>query len=168
MDAIIEVGIIPKTLADCVTLRKHAKMAKPQPPPYPASAFNRPLMDLTKKSQFLVGNSNCGKTMWALSHFKAPIVVRQNEGFKWFDPNEHDGIVIDDMDFRTWTYTDVQHLLDMEVGSTMSCKFGSYYLPAHTPKIFTSSLPIQLSPKLRPSTQKWGFLSGIPIQFMAL
>lgn len=137
-EACLELGIGIKGMGDVRLARAEMKKRKLNPPKYPLESFNRAALDLSLPV-LLAGNSDCGKTQFAKAHFVNPLVCRHNEGAKHFDPNFHDGIVFDDMDFQDWPLTSVQHLLDTDEPSTMRCLNGSYEIPANTKKIFTSN-----------------------------
>lgn len=120
--------------------RRKLNPPKLNPPKFKPEQFKMALEDLTTAVLFC-GNSDVGKTQFAKAHFKNPHLVSQNEGMKNFDPAYHDGIIFDDMCFKTWSYYDVVHLLDMDFDRTIPCKYGSYTIPANTKKIFTSQQP---------------------------
>ena len=41
-----------------------------------------------------------------MAHFKNPLMVRDNEYFKHYDENYHDGMIIDNMTFNKWKLAD--------------------------------------------------------------
>lgn len=108
----------------------------------PAETFTVPLIPADKLKRFAVvitGISGAGKTAYAKAHFKAPLVCSHIDDLKRFDPIEHDGIVFDDMSFAHWPVSSCIHLLDMEDDRSINCRHTCGFIPAWTPRIFTSN-----------------------------
>lgn len=104
-------------------------------PEFKLSDFKVPKLDL--RTVWLVwGTSGSGKTNFALSHFKTPLKVEHIDALKHFDPSVHDGIVFDDIDLRHWPITSVIHMLDMDYGQWIHCRYYNGYIPAKIPRIF--------------------------------
>ena len=97
--------------------------------------FNRGPLPLQKRCFFGV-LSNTGKTHFACSHFKNPLVCSHIDKLKQLSP-DNDGIVFDDMSFRHWPPEAVIHLLDQEFARDINIRYSTVYIPACTPKIFT-------------------------------
>ncbi|PVV00505.1 hypothetical protein BB560_005111, partial [Smittium megazygosporum] len=70
---------------------------------------------------WLCGKSGTGKTSFAKSLFKNPIVVRLLEDLKKLSLL-HDGIIFDDMNFAEADREDQIHLLDVEEDSCLECR----------------------------------------------
>lgn len=83
------------------------------------------------------GNAGCGKTDFALSHFKNPLIVSHVDKLKCFNPNFHDGIVFDDMSFTHFPLSAQKHLLDWTNDREINVKHDIAVIPKHTRKIFT-------------------------------
>lgn len=92
---------------------------------------------------FLWGRSQTGKTQWALSQFRNPLLVSDIEDLRQFNATRHDGIVFDDMSFAHWPRTSCIHLLDWDMDRTIHMRYKNPKIPKHTRKIFTSNLPWQ-------------------------
>lgn len=88
---------------------------------------------------FLTGVTGTGKTRWALDQFASPLLVSHLEDLKSYRPDQHDGIVFDDMCFRDLKAQAAIHLTDWDMPRTINVKHGSVTLPANTRKIFTSN-----------------------------
>lgn len=115
-------------------LRKQTKGSNP--PAYSGDDFlveNLPL----NKAVFLYGPSGLGKTQFAKSHFKNPLIVRDVNMLNDFDRFVHDGIVFDDFSVKHWPPETVIHLLDMEEDSFIRVLYGTCEIPKGTPRIFT-------------------------------
>lgn len=83
------------------------------------------------------GPAGIGKTEYALAHFKNPLLVSHIDRLKSFDPDVHDGIVFDDMDFNHWPITAQIHLADWNCPRDINCRYAMAHIPRHTKKIFT-------------------------------
>jgi len=90
-----------------------------------------------ENSEVIIGASGTGKTQYALSHFDRPLVVSHIDDLKDFKPNEHDGIVFDDMDFRHLPRTAQIHLTDTDLRRSIHCRYAIFSIPKNTKKIFT-------------------------------
>lgn len=115
-------------------------------PQYKLEDFNMEPLDLSKPV-LLWGNTNCGKTEFAISHFKKSLVVRHIDDLGLYNSEIHDGIVFDDMSFRHWPTINVIHLLDEDRGSSINIKYGTAHIPAKVKKIFTSNDPLLFYPE---------------------
>lgn len=85
----------------------------------------------------LYGPTGTGKTFFALSHFKTPLVVNHIDALKQYDPCSHDGIVFDDMSFDHWPITSVIKLLETSLPSQVNVKHGCIHLPPGRKQMFT-------------------------------
>lgn len=88
-------------------------------------------------SLLIWGPSGYGKSRYAESHFKNPLVVNHPDKLKKFDSTKHDGIIFDDMRFHHWPAEAVIHLLDTESESDINVKHGYVTLPKDRKQIFT-------------------------------
>ena len=104
------------------------------------------------KSVLLWGPPKFGKTQYALSHFKNPIIVKKNrkgaEALDKINPLT-DGIVFDDIDFfyhdrqekEPYTADEIKTLLEVEGESGADGRYHGRVIPAGMPKIFCSNKP---------------------------
>ena len=102
---------------------------------YTSDSFLIPLQD-TGENILLSGPSNTGKTHYASAHFKSPLVCSHIDDLKKLTP-DHDGVVFDDMSFKHWPVESVIHLLDREFNRSLNVRYGTVFIRAGLPKIFT-------------------------------
>lgn len=95
--------------------------------------------DFTKKVMILRGEPNQGKTQYAKTFFKKPLLVRHPDKLKSFDENTHDGIIFDDQSYGHWPRESVIHLFDVEEEADINVKNSMVTIPAGTPRIFTTN-----------------------------
>lgn len=105
---------------------------------WPLESFIAPPLML-EKATLLCGPSGIGKTQYALSHFKKPLLVSHIDQLKTLS-TDNDGVIFDDMSFKHWPIEAVIHLLDIECTRTINVRYGTVNIPANTVKIFTSNL----------------------------
>lgn len=98
----------------------------------------QPITDWSK-SHILWGPPGIGKTCFAKAHFVNPLMVSHKDDLRLFNPEQHDGIIFDDMDFRHWPRTAQIHIVDQDDGRSIDVKYGTAYIPAHTKKVFTTN-----------------------------
>lgn len=100
--------------------------------------YNYPPLDFSNnKTKILVGPTNMGKTQYAIAHFKHPLVVTNKQGWAAYDPDLHDGAVVDDMTFNKNNPVEMLHMLDMREPATLRILYGIVTIPAEFPRIFT-------------------------------
>lgn len=92
------------------------------------------------KTLILVGPSGIGKTEWAKTLIENPLFVTHLDDLKRFDPNEHGGIIFDDMTFNHLPRTSAIHLVDNDNPRSIHVRYGRAELPAKTKKIITTNL----------------------------
>ncbi len=97
------------------------------------------------KTIILWGESGIGKTQWALSLFKKPLLVSHIDQLALFDKT-YDGIVFDDMNFTgaengkgAWPRGSQIHLVDQDNHRNIHIRYEIATIPAHTKKIFTTN-----------------------------
>lgn len=95
--------------------------------------------DLKAKALVLKGKPNGGKTKYAKTFFKNPLLVRHPDKLKQFDELAHDGIIFDDMSYGHWPRESVIHLMDLEEDTDINVKNSMVTIPAGTPRIFTTN-----------------------------
>lgn len=127
--------------------KKKKKNAVP-PPPKPCYDFDEQKELMTyredfmfKKSLWLSGPTSWGKTEYAKSLFKNPLVVTHLDDLKKLTDN-YDGIVFDDMDFRGMPSSLVLHITDVINGGSINVKYSHVSIPPGVPRVFTSNTPI--------------------------
>lgn len=111
------------------------KQAQTPVEPRPERTFLIEYKD-TRLPLVFIGKSNMGKTQFALSHFKNPLLVRHLDKLKKLTP-EHDGIVFDDMSFLHCPRQTHIYLLDIEEESELNVRYGTVIIPKGMPRIFT-------------------------------
>jgi len=101
-----------------------------------------PITDFTK-SPIICGGAGLGKTEFALAHFKNALLVSEIDQLLDFDPDEHDGIVFDDMDFTdsgpkmNQGRSQQIAVTDNAMPRAVRCRYRSPVIPRGTKKIFT-------------------------------
>lgn len=98
-----------------------------------------PLQTDFSKAIVLWGTTGIGKTEYALQHFKNALFVTQKDALKRFNPEAHDAIVFDDMNFCHLHREEQIHITDMTKGRDVHCRNEDAFIPANTPKIFTTN-----------------------------
>ncbi len=99
------------------------------------------------KSIVLWGESGIGKTQWALSMFKKPLLVSDRDQLGLFDKS-YDGIIFDDCNFvgegdkkrGAWAVHNQIHLVDQDNNRAIRIRYENAVIPAHTKKIFTTNV----------------------------
>jgi len=120
------------------TLRKEFT---PKWKPATGLIFTIPFLDqatTSTKTIVLTGTSGVGKTQFAISHFKQPLVISHIDDLKKLNSNT-DGLVFDDMNFGHWPPNACIHLCDMELPRSINVKYGTVEIPAKMPRFFTSN-----------------------------
>lgn len=103
------------------------------------TSFKRDPLDFTTTKVWLIcGKAGSGKTAYALSHFKAAVLISHIDDLKKIT-DETDGLVFDDMSFNQWPAGSIIHLLDSEQDRSIHARYINAEIPAHIPKIFTSN-----------------------------
>lgn len=92
---------------------------------------------LSKFAVILYGDTNTGKTSYAISHFKNPLLVSHMDVLGSLDPTFHDGIVFDDMSFVKVPPGAKIHLTDLEQNRDVQIRYVTAFLPKGFPRIFT-------------------------------
>lgn len=100
-----------------------------------------PLQTDFSKSIVLWGSTGIGKTEYALQHFNNALFVTQKDALKRFNPEQHDGIVFDDMNFSHLHREEQIHITDMTKSRDLHCRNDDAVIPAYTRKIFTTNNP---------------------------
>ncbi|KAK9871894.1 hypothetical protein WA026_015143 [Henosepilachna vigintioctopunctata] len=90
---------------------------------------------LFNKTIIFIGPTGIGKTQYALAHFTNPLHVKDREDWGRYSPNQTDGIVLNDLDFKQWSPLTFLKNLDMETAITQQVKYCFIRIKAGTPKI---------------------------------
>lgn len=81
------------------------------------------------------GKSNIGKTAWAISQGKFPLLISNIEDLADI-PDETDLLVFDEMTFDHLKQIDQVHLLDTEFSRSIKIRWTKVKIPLHMPRIF--------------------------------
>lgn len=97
-----------------------------------------PLMWTAEHECILWGPEGTGKTVFALQHFKKPLLVTDLEDLKHLTKS-HDGIVFDDMDFTTVSRSMLIKLVGRDLPRSIRVTYGKVTIPRGMPRIFTTN-----------------------------
>ncbi len=89
----------------------------------------------------LWGESGIGKTCLAKALLPEALMVSHTDDLLKYNPDEYDGIIFDDMDFKHFPRSAQIHLLDWDDNRSIHCRYVSAFIPANTRKIFTTNEP---------------------------
>lgn len=92
-----------------------------------------------RQSLVLIGLTDTGKSNFARRHaFKTPCVVSGDtlDGLKLFNPDKHDGLVFDDMDFADYPKVKQLRLTLVTEATSVNVKMTDVVIPAGTHRIF--------------------------------
>jgi len=137
-------------------LQKH--IIRPTVPKYTLANFNAEPLDLSLPA-VIYGETNCGKTQFAMAHFKSPLLISHIDQLKHWDPSNYDGLVFDDMLFSHWPYNSIIHLLDIDEDRYIHCRNTNGFIPQGTKKIFVINSKNGLFPDI--------FYSSDPLKALA-
>lgn len=118
----------------------------------PVRVFNLEKLTLTNKGDalpytwVLTGEPGYGKTTFALSHFKNPILVRVKEDLLLINEST-DGIIFDDFNFECFSPNVVIHMLDLEQETSINVKYGTAIIPKYLPRMITTNNPTSILPE---------------------
>lgn len=114
---------------------------KPYKPKFTLDDFTIPSINLGK-CVLMHGDTELGKSQFALAHFKNPLLVKGKNTEKLREYNTTvDGIVLDEVNFTT-TDTHLENnltMLDMDEDVAMWARYANVTLPAGLPKIFLTN-----------------------------
>jgi len=100
--------------------------------------WNRLKKDFKTQCVVVEGPTGCGKSQWALAHFKNPIDVRNIEDLRNLDET-NDGLVFNDMEFLHWPITAQINLLDWDSHRSLHARYNNLHIPAGMKMIFTTN-----------------------------
>lgn len=153
-EACVAGEVRPRTVADVKALRDEtAQGAKKFKHLYDPSTF-KSLLPRTWHFLHIHGGTGLGKTKWAVAQFKNPCVVKPFNSIgcvemllKKFDPLVHDGIVLDEADFKFMSVDTLKGFTDPDEDCTLTVRFKAAEIPP-IPKIAVSNPePVALYPK---------------------
>jgi len=136
-DAMLESGIMPKSVSDIVTIRRECKRK--------AETEVEECVDVKrfkefewdrKKALVLKGIANCGKTNWAISQFKNPLLICELDTLKEINKNT-DGLIFDEMLFGHVPKQMQIYLTDMAFDRVIRTRHSNAMIPKGLPRIFT-------------------------------
>lgn len=111
------------------------KIPEPDLATYDIQLFNmKPIQFHAEKHVLLMGPTGVGKTQFALAHFKHPLLVKDKEDYRRFT-DQTDGIVMDDIAFKTWLPETLLKLVDTLCTITQQVKYGSVRIPGKIKRI---------------------------------
>lgn len=123
--------------------REYIKIHRTRDDSTPFTEFTLKKLDpemIKSKAIWLRGCSDLGKSAYALSHFKKPLLIRKIEELDLIG-DETDGLVFDDATFDTWILTDIMALLNINRECYCDYAMGSRnigrIIPKGMPRIFT-------------------------------
>ena len=136
-------GIRPKTVNDVLTLQRH-KRSRPFEHNFQASQFKPLTLPPTWVSRkhgclHIFGGVGLGKTEWAPSQFRWPLLVTSRDTLRKFEVGVHDGIVLDKMLFKDWTVGDAEQLTEYYQDVQVEARYSPAEIPKGTPKIVVTN-----------------------------
>lgn len=130
------VGLYPTTIADAERIRKDSAKRKctALADNVDVKRFKQLKWDRTK-ALVLRGPPAIGKTQWALSQFKHPVMIEDIDELHNL-PDGCDGLVFDEVQFDMLPKAKKIALTDWEMDRTVRIRHTTARIPRHTPKIF--------------------------------
>lgn len=86
------------------------------------------------------GEPGIGKTEFALQHFEKPFFCCHIDQLLDYVPENHDGIIFDDMKFNHWPRESQIHILDTNQTRAIHCRHYTATIPRRTKKIFCTNV----------------------------
>jgi len=136
-DSCLEMGIVPKSIADVEAARRlsrkrtYTTLAEGvDPEQFKLLQWDR------KKALILRGDSNAGKTQWAIHQFKRPFKFEDLDELKDMPPDT-DGLIFDEQLFDKCPKKTMICLLDYEMSRSVRIRHVLAHIPAGMQRIFT-------------------------------
>lgn len=105
---------------------------------YTLDDFTHKPLDFTdNRTKVLVGGTGIGKTQFALAHFNNPLKITHTDDWNRFDPDYHDGAVVDDVAYNKYEPVKFLHIIEMRTSAGVRFLYGNNVIPANFRKIFT-------------------------------
>lgn len=148
-EACLAGGIRPRTVNDVKTLRDEAAShdSKRFKHMYDPSSF-KDLAPANWSVLHIWGGTGLGKTKYAVAQFRNPCLIKPFDSVgclealaKQFDPELHDGLVLDEADFRFMTRQQVIAFFDQDEPCTLNVRYKAFTLPPNLKKIVVSNPP---------------------------
>ena len=144
-EACVAGQVRPRSVSDVKTLRAEQKPTKRFQHKYSKDSFT-----LSAPAPWHVlhiyGGTGLGKTKWALAQFENPCLIKPFDSVgclegleKNFDPQQHDGLVLDEANLSFLSRQQVIALFDPDEDCTLDVRFKSFTLPAGVKKIIVSN-----------------------------
>lgn len=115
-------------------------MDRTRVPLFDRSSFKREFLPLDLPV-VLYGGTGLGKTQFALAHFENALKIDDLDQLEDFDPQVHDGLVFDDMDFNNYGQRMRIHLTDVDEDRYIRIRYKLAKIPRGTRRIFTHNEP---------------------------
>lgn len=134
-DAILDAGIVPKSIADCKTLRMECKRKRAE---IEDECDRDKFVEIDwdrKRALVLQGPPGIGKTNWSLAQFENPSLICDLDDLKNL-PTDCDGLVFDEMIFYNSSKKTQTYLCDMGFDRTIRTRNTNAVVPKGTPRIF--------------------------------
>ena len=152
-EACIAGSVRPRSVSDIKAIRAEQKPTKAFKHIYPAATFTLRAPPAWQVLH-IHGGTGLGKTKWAVAQFRNPCVIKPFDSVgclegleKAFDPERHDGLVLDEANLRFLSRQQVIALFDPDEDCTLDVRFKSFTLPAGIKKIIVSNeAPNELYP----------------------
>jgi len=137
-DACLELGIVPKSISDVKLIRSQSKKRKAAEMEDGLDAADFKTIEWDRKKALVFrGTAGIGKTNWAVSQFKSPIIVTDIEDLRNL-PVECDGLVFDEMLFDWPGIKKITQInvCDMAFERTIRMRHTNAKIPKGMPRIF--------------------------------
>ena len=145
VESCVVAQVRPKHVNDCAKLREAAEQATKKFKHMFEPASFKMLPIPAWHFLHIHGGTGLGKTKWAVAQFKNPCVVKPFNSIgsleiliRKFDPVMHDGIVLDEADFKFMSVDTLKCFTDTDEDCTLMVRFKAAELPP-IPKIAVSN-----------------------------
>lgn len=155
LEACVAGQVRPRSVSDVRALRDEAAQAPKQfKHRFDKATFK--ILPVPPSWHFLHihGGTGLGKTKWAVAQFKNPCVVKPFNSIgcvevllKKFDPAIHDGVVLDEADFKFMSVDTLKGFTDPDEDCTLTVRFKAEELPPIRKIAVSNPSPQDLYPK---------------------
>lgn len=111
-------------------------------PNYPVASFPESWREIIWDwtcTQIIWGTSGIGKTEFACAILPGALLVSHLDDLNVFDPNQHTGIIFDDVDIKQRPRTGQIHIVDQTQDRSIHIRYSCAFIPKGTKKIFTTN-----------------------------